>query len=308
MKEIRIMGFYGWLKFIWKAHITNWFWRTRNERRQVRKRYNMEAFQHRLAKYIPFIQNLEVPAHDSQKPGKETVFSIWFQGYEAAPEIVRKCLDSMKKMFGSNFILLDKTNYVNYVTLPPNIISKWEKGKIRDAHIADILRLELLRKFGGYWMDATDFVTGTIPDEIKELPFFMYMADQERTVNMYVQNCFIHSDAGYPLVEMWLSVLYEYWKNEDLAVNYFFGQNLFRLLVTHNAEAKKLFEKMPKIDMSPTHVLWHKIGNHPFSEEEYQEMKKNAFFQKCTHKRHKHGLNNIRNNSLADFVINGKTE
>ena len=306
MEEIRIMGWGGWLKFVWKGHLTNWFWRDRQKRRAIRKKYHKEAWIGLTDKYIPFVKSLKTAPNSEHSPVDEKAFSLWFQGEQNAPEIVKKCLQTIRNEFGNNFILIDQGNYSEYVTLPSFIKEKWEIGEICDAHLADLIRLELLKKYGGFWFDATDFMTGNVPQSIAELPFFMYMADEERAVNMFIQNCFIRSERDYPLVTMWLELLYEYWKHEKRAINYFFGQNLFKLLITYNEEAKRLFEKMPKIDMSPTHRLWHKIGNEPYSEDEVIKMKADAFFQKCSHKRLKRGLHGIRKGSIADCVINGR--
>jgi len=46
------------------------------------------------------------------------------------------------------------------VELPGYIVEKWEKGRIPAAMFSDLLRVELLIKYGGTWIDSTVFCTG----------------------------------------------------------------------------------------------------------------------------------------------------
>ena len=44
--------------------------------------------------------------------------------------------------------------------MPEYIVKKWEKGRIPAALFSDLLRLELLIKYGGTWIDSTVLCTG----------------------------------------------------------------------------------------------------------------------------------------------------
>ena len=61
-----------------------------------------------------------------------------------------------------------------------NIEEKFEKGKIGMAHFSDLLRISLLAKWGGMWIDSTALCT----DE----DFFRYASKQHlvRMVNHYL--------------------------------------------------------------------------------------------------------------------------
>lgn len=55
--------------------------------------------------------------------------------------------------------MIDNGNWRDYVELPEYIIQRWDKKQISPAHFTDLLRLQLLIKYGGTWIDAT---VGTI--------------------------------------------------------------------------------------------------------------------------------------------------
>ena len=60
-------------------------------------------------------------------------------------------------MPGKEFVVLDKTNISDYVRLPEYIEKKWKAGIIGNAQYSDLVRNELLIKYGGYWIDSTVF-------------------------------------------------------------------------------------------------------------------------------------------------------
>lgn len=306
INSLKYSGWKGRLIFMWKGHVINWFWLPREKRRNNRLIVHRDLLTKYLRKFIPYIESLKPsPVKDSTSVNNK-VFSLWLQGEDTAPEVVKKCFGSFRKYFGSDFTLIDETNLGDYITLPEFIMEKWDKGEISAAHYSDVVRVELLWKYGGYWIDSTCFVTGEIPEVIKNADFFMYLANGNSNPQMFVQNCFIRSKQGDPLLGMWRELMWEFLRREDYFKYYFTFQQLFKLLVTHNSYAKALFDKMPKICMDPTHCLWYEIGNKPFNEKEYHKMCSEAFFQKCSYKRMRHGVNEILPGSFADYVMNGK--
>lgn len=294
------------IRYLLKGHILNWFWRDKALRRKIRNEAYKELIISYLSKYIPFIQSLHL--HElSQEKEREgyKIFSLWLQGIDNAPELIKKCISSVKSKYKDNYILIEEANLKEYITVPSFIQAKWNKGQIGSAHYTDIVRLELLNKYGGFWMDATLFLTDKIPQSIYDEDFFMFMAASEYSY-VFIQNYFIRSKEGNALLNLWLATLYEYWKNEEEAVDYFFAQYLFQLLVTNNPQAKRLFDKMKKIPGDAPQTLWTKIGNEPFDERKYQEMCAASFFQKISYKKRKNFVSEIIPGSMADFVIDGK--
>ena len=45
-------------------------------------------------------------------------------------------------------------------------------GGVSLAHFSDVLRFELLREHGGIWVDATDFISMSLPNYVFEYTFF----------------------------------------------------------------------------------------------------------------------------------------
>lgn len=305
MNERQLIGNGPWLKFIWKGHITNWLWRDKLTRRIIRNNAFGEYKMTYLQKYAQFAKELKPDFSSFPNPEatNDKIFTLWFQGEENAPYIVKQCFKSIRNKYGDRFIVLTDKNLYDYITLPDYIMKKWENKQIVTANFSDIVRIELLYQHGGYWMDATDFLTGYIPEVIEKSPFFMFVTSDVFFPHMFVQTCFMRAMSHDPLLGMWRALVHEYWKKEEMACEYFLVHMLLKLLVSVNSEAKKLFDRMPKLTMDATHLLWNKIGNLPYEEKLYSDMCADTFLQKCSYKPQKRGVCSIIPGSMADVVI-----
>ena len=110
----------------------------------------------------------------------KTVWYSWWQGMESAPELVTTCIQQMQKQFPSDttFINVDSSNFTNYVDLQPRILELFESGKMTNAHFSDQLRINLLAKYGGIWVDATLWINQKQDETIFDFPFFSYRAEK----------------------------------------------------------------------------------------------------------------------------------
>ena len=95
----------------------------------------------------------------TKKFDKIPVWTMWYQGEERAPDIVRTCLASMRANLDPasfEIIVIDKDNINDYVELPQYII---DRVGTNYTHLSDIVRNALLYNYGGLWVDATYLFT-----------------------------------------------------------------------------------------------------------------------------------------------------
>ena len=152
----------------------------------------------------------------------KTVWVCWLQGYENAPEIVKACINSMYKwLIGYKIEIINKENIFNYIDLPQHIIEKWEKGIISDTLFSDFIRLNVLYKYGGIWIDATVFFTGPLPQYINNSDFFMYRCNVY-DVTKFGESWFIKSEIKHNrILKLTLDLMNKYWKKENKIKDYF---------------------------------------------------------------------------------------
>lgn len=97
---------------------------------------------------------------------EKNVFVFWWDGFETAPFIVKKCLERTKQVFpDGKIITISKQNFKKYTTIDKHILDGFETGKISIQTFSDILRFNLLKNHGGLWVDATIYF-------LKEYPIF----------------------------------------------------------------------------------------------------------------------------------------
>ena len=292
-------------KFILHGHILNPIWLPRVERRRRRFNVNLKHAYNAIKKYKPFIESLKLDDNYEIKDIEfEYIFTIWLQSEIKAPALIKSCFQRMRKYYGDKVKVLDSQTLREWIELPDYIWRKWKEGKISNAHFTDICRVVLLEKYGGIWFDATDYLTSPIPEWIWESDFFMFSTGENISPTTLIQNCFIRSKKGYPLLKAWEEIIFEYWDKEDQVVDYFVHHYLFRYLIENNLEAAGLFSKMPIIAQDPTHLLWFTYRDKQFSEDLYENVTKNTFFQKTNFKMK--SAKKPKPDTIADFMINGR--
>lgn len=232
---------------------------------------------------------------------EERIFTLWLQGEEQAPDIVKSCFASIRRHCTQPLVILDGKTVFDWITLPEAIVEKYRAGKIKPAHFADICRVELLHTYGGYWLDSTCYVSTPIPAWITEHDFFVFMAGEKVHGNYsFIQNCFIRARKGSYLLEAWRAMILDYWLHEDRRVDYFQHQVMFRTLVTYNAAAAELFGEMTRLDQYPTHLYLYEYKNLPYDEKVLLKAAEEGFFYQKTSYR---DLENIVPGSFADHLV-----
>ncbi len=275
--------FWALTKILFQSHIFNWFWRPRARRSEVRTKVLSRVAPEYFKKYLyaaAAVKEEKVINDDKN----DKIFTIWQQGEDNAPELVKATFRSIRKNCKQELVILDDNNLFDYIQLPQVIVDKYKKGKIRRAHFADICRVELLYNYGGYWMDATDFAVGPVPKWIEDQDFFVYLVgDRVGQKYSFMQNCFIRSRKGAYLIAAWRAMILEYWIHENSSFDYFMHQMLFQTLVENDPRAKKYFAEMPHVDQYPTHSLWHTYKHKKFDKKKFDELTSDAFFQKLSY-------------------------
>ena len=166
-------------------------------------------------------------AYDQSLPHESSnkVWVCWFQGIENAPFLVQKCYDSVKKnLTDREIVLITSDNMEQYVQFPDYIIEKWKAGIITHTHLTDLLRLELLIRYGGMWLDATVFCT----EEEKNIPPYFFNSDLFFYQNLkpgrdgdafYISSWLMSAKTNNMILMATRELCYEYWKTNNSMVD-----------------------------------------------------------------------------------------
>lgn len=207
----------------------------------VLRRYNIKSAYYRMQQsiapklreqYYPLLLSLKEKYTSQSLPHKNSrkIFTGWLQGMEQAPELIKACIHSQRTIFKDrDVIVITAKNMMGYVELPSFFSEKFHRGLIPYAMFSDLLRLELLIKYGGTWMDASVLCTSNhYPPRVMEcdLFFFQYFNPQNHCVQG-ISNWFITASSNNKMLLILRDMLYQYWREYDCAVNYYIFHQFF---------------------------------------------------------------------------------
>ena len=157
------------------------------------------------------------------------VWWCWLQGLDNAPDVVKACLRSLQKHLPKDYEIrvIDEQNWKEWVTLPQYIVEKRSAGQIPAALFSDLLRLELLIKYGGTWIDATVLCTGDDGDymdarKLLESDLFLFQyTTPEGGPFKGISNWFISAHSNNKVLMTLRDMLVAYWRDYDCTVDYY---------------------------------------------------------------------------------------
>jgi hypothetical protein len=125
---------------------------------------------------------------------------IWSYWDNNPPEFIQKCKQNWAK-FAPNYkiIQLNKNNVEKYIK---NMPYNWQN--LKSYRQADILRLKLLEKYGGVWMDASIILLDN-PDNFLGGDITLFTTPSTNTDNPIYENWFIASKKGNILITKWIN-------------------------------------------------------------------------------------------------------
>jgi hypothetical protein len=189
----------------------------------------------------------------------KTIWACWFQGREAAPPLVKKCLSSWERDNpGWEFRCLDASSVDRFVPLRQYI--DLDSRSLTAASLSDIVRILLLREFGGVWVDATLFCNRPLDDwlpGVMEEGFFAFAAPgPDRPLSSW----FLSAEPNNYLISTWCRWAIEYWSNRTDSDDYFWFHHLFRDMCEADPSAAAAWSRVPKVGADGPHAL--QFGGH----------------------------------------------
>lgn len=172
-------------------------------------------------KYSYVLENHQ-PSKPEDKHFSNKIFTCWIQGEENEPPLVQKCISSIKERFPEReVIVITKDNISDYIEIPEWFMDKWQKGIIDSTKLSNLIRLELLIKYGGTWMDSTLYCSSSdVPDYIFDTPLFMYSETGLGEIRCGA-TWLMSAESNNNILRAARDVYLEYWKHENNLIEYF---------------------------------------------------------------------------------------
>jgi len=248
-----------------------------------------------VKQYGPVMKEISGQVHDEGKALEhkrcKRIWFCWLQGLENAPEVVKVCYNSLAhgewfKINGYDVFVIDEKNWQEYITLPDYIIRRREKKQIPPAHFSDLLRLKLLIKYGGTWIDSTVLCTGINNDNDNYLDADLFMFQYTQLGSSEwggIGNWFISACTNNKVLMVLRDMLYAYWQEHDCVLNYYLFHLFFGML-------REVFPEqiaaMPYAYAPRSLALVHHWGE-PFDEAKWKRLTERVCFHKLTYMKDK---------------------
>ena len=234
--------------------------RARLSRDRAIKKFLTEKYSYVIERHAKtVINNKNCP---KVAPKDYQIYYGWLQGEENLPLLARCCYNSWKMNAGAYKItFIDEKNYSDYVEIPQYIYEKFKAGKMKPAHFTDVIRINLLERYGGLWLDATILMTEPLENykKLLKLPFFTQKFTHEKNNEHPITKSF----AAYSSYARWggfiqgSSVLHnplfafmkdfynEYWRDFDEIIDYVLMDFMIDIAYDNIPAVKREIDEVP---------------------------------------------------------------
>lgn len=214
------------------------------------------------------------------------IWQCWWQGTDQLSGITKMCTNSVK--INSNnlpIVFITLENYSDYVQLPKYIVKKREDKIISLTEFSDILRVNLLEKYGGLWIDATVLLTDKISDDMISRNFFT--CPENCSDNMFVSEyrwntSVMGGKANLSLFSFVANMFNEYWAKENKLIDYYLLDYFIALGYKFIPKIKNEIDALPR--NNPNKHRLQDLLNRPYNEDEWRQITSNTRIFKLSRK------------------------
>lgn len=236
-------------------------------------------------KFSKYIQKDSIINSDPNENDNRIIWTLWLQGKEHAPAIVKACWKSIEREKPENYSLfiLDESNISKYITLPEIIKEKYDSGIISRAFYSDIIRLYLLDNYGGYWIDSTVYcMNSNLFSMIADMncQLFVYKNIGRNDDGCAISSWLIYSKKHDPIIRNTYNLLLEYVKKYDYLINYFLVHLMFTVVADEFPEE---WNSVPLLDNLTPQLLSLSIFN-KYDKDYFGYLSNVASFQKLNYR------------------------
>jgi len=218
----------------------------------IREKYILYVLKRDYGDILKKYQNSECGERIEQD---SPVWFFWGQGEEHMPALVEKCYKSLQEKFANRkVVLVTLENYLQFINIEPYIMDKLTDKHITITAFSDILRFELLSKWGGVWCDATVLVHKYWNENIENHCFYTLkhkpckLQIELEPSRAYWRVFFMMAGKNNVLVNCCAELYRMYFKNNDTIVDYFLVDYFVRLCYENIPAVKTMIDEVEEIE------------------------------------------------------------
>jgi hypothetical protein len=251
------------------------------------------------AERLENLQNIADQEKAPREPFSPKLFMYWAQGFDRAPPIVQACFREVQRLHDKDdVVLLTDENIADWVDMPAQLVQNLEGKK---TFFSDVLRLALLAKHGGIWMDATCYLREPILHNFDAWSASGYFALSAGGPGRF-SNWLLASPPAGRLVVMMRELLFDYYSKYKKPLQYFMFHHMVEALYYLDAEVRKICEQMPVLSGWQPRRLQH-YCHKSIENRKIINMYRSKSFHKISYKKVARKI--LEENSLYNAIVCG---
>lgn len=178
---------------------------------------------------------------------------LWLQGWERAPRLVRACRRSWEILNPAWTIrALDRFSAQNFID-DPEARAVFNALDQPPEACSDRIRIALLEKHGGVWVDATAYCLRPLDDWLFDVLASGFFGFDRPTSDRLISSWFLAAPPGHYITRRWLELTLDYWRERTSRHDYFWFHNLFGDECRNNPGFRAMYDQIPKISADGPH-------------------------------------------------------
>jgi hypothetical protein len=180
------------------------------------------------------------------------VWMLWLQGWERAPELVRACAETWRRQNpGWTVRLLDRGRLGDF--LPADALAHVAGKPLEPEAFSDVIRLELLARYGGVWVDATVYCMRPLDTWLPERITAGFFAFARPAADRMLSSWFLAAAPGSDIVHRWQEAARRYWENRESRDHYFWVHRLFAACHASDPRFRASWDAVPTLSAVEPH-------------------------------------------------------
>ncbi|MCX8528947.1 MAG: hypothetical protein ORN27_02630 [Rhodoluna sp.] len=202
-------------------------------------------------------------------------YVYWGTGFATAPNLIKNCQSQARTIYGDKLVQLDANNIGEFLGAEPQLK---RVEKLWPANYSDAIRVGLLARHGGVWLDATIFTTENSLGKYLDSDLFTFSYNGPR-----IASWFMSAKAGSYQARLLYAAMLDYWSRNRKLKNYFLFHDFFEVLYHLDPRFRQEFDSATHLDARPS-LIAHNLLWKPNDPEAFEEALKTRPIQKLTYK------------------------
>lgn len=232
-----------------------------------------------VRRHLPQIQATAAERSRPPQRPQRRAFVYWAQGWDDVPAVVAACQAQIRSRHDSSEIeFVDDASLARWVEIPPEVRQKLAQ---RRAHLSDVIRLELLSRHGGVWLDATCYPTRNVLDALDDVDgsgLFAFTRRPGRPANWLIA-----ASPGNYVIEALRAGHLAFWERYDEPFHYYIFHHVFEALHLLDNRFREVWDAVPALSIDPPHAF-QRVMREPFEAERFDRLLAGSWVHKLTYK------------------------